>query len=61
MLQEFIIAGCLVLVIEGIIPFISPRAYRNAALTAASLHDRQLRMLGLASMLSGVALLYFFN
>lgn len=61
MLQEFIVAGCLVLVIEGIIPFISPRAYRNAALTAAALHDRQLRMLGLASMLSGTALLYFFN
>ncbi|MEM8497016.1 MAG: DUF2065 family protein [Pseudomonadota bacterium] len=61
MLQEFIIAGCLVLVIEGIIPFVSPKTYRNAALTAVSLHDRQLRMLGLASMLSGTALLYFFN
>ncbi len=61
MLQEFIVAGCLVLVIEGIIPFVSPRGYRNAALTAAGLDDRQLRMLGLVSMISGTALLYFFN
>lgn len=61
MLQEFIVAVCLVLVIEGIVPFVSPKASRNAALTVASLHDRQLRLLGLASMLSGTALLYFFN
>ena len=61
MFQEFIIAGCLVLVIEGVIPFLSPKTYRNAALTAASLNDGNLRALGLGSMLVGTALLYFFN
>lgn len=61
MWQELAVAACLVLVIEGIIPFLSPRTYRTAALSAASLSDRQLRMIGLGSMLVGTALLYLFN
>ncbi len=61
MWHEIWIAACLVLVIEGILPFVSPRSYRSAALSAASLNDSQLRIIGLGSMVVGTALLYLIN
>jgi hypothetical protein len=51
-------AIALVLVIEGIMPFISPRNWRNTMLQASQLPDHVLRGIGLASMLLGVVLLY---
>ncbi|MFK8019675.1 MAG: DUF2065 domain-containing protein [Pseudomonadales bacterium] len=61
MWHEIAVAACLVLVIEGIIPFISPRAFRAHAIMAASMNDKALRLIGLGSMLAGTALLYLFN
>jgi len=61
MWQEFAVAVSLVLVIEGILPFLSPNGSRRAAVTAATMSDQALRLLGLGSMLTGIALLYFFN
>lgn len=51
-------ALALVLVIEGVLPFVSPRGYRNAVASLAGLGDRALRIAGLVSMLIGCALLY---
>jgi uncharacterized protein YjeT (DUF2065 family) len=51
-------ALALVLVIEGILPFLSPSRMREAFITAARLDDRTLRIIGLASMVGGVLLLY---
>jgi uncharacterized protein YjeT (DUF2065 family) len=48
-------------VIEGIWPFLSPRAYRRILTLVASEGDRPLRIAGLASMLVGVGLLYLVN
>jgi hypothetical protein len=59
--HEFAIAMCLVLVIEGVMPFIAPRAWRGMVTTAADLDDRGLRVAGLCSMLAGTALLYLVN
>ncbi len=50
-------ALALVLVIEGILPFLSPQTWRALMLQMARLDDRALRMAGLASMLAGVLLL----
>ena len=61
MLQEFIIAACLVLVLEGMLPFLSPRGWRQGIQGLLSLSDRQIRGVGLASMLVGVVLLYILN
>lgn len=61
MWHELLVAACLVLVYEGILPFISPRLFRAHALMAASLNDKVLRRIGLASMLIGTALLYLIN
>ncbi|SDT30196.1 DUF2065 domain-containing protein [Pseudomonas oryzae] len=58
MWQELGIAFCLLLVLEGILPFLSPRRWREAVVSLARLEDRQLRLIGLGSMLLGTALLY---
>lgn len=56
--SDLVSALALVLVIEGIMPFISPKNWRNTMLQAAQLPDRSLRMIGMVSMLLGVILLY---
>ena len=61
MWQQLFIAFCLVLVIEGMFPCLAPGKWRETIFTVASLNDRQLRTIGLVSMLSGVGLLYLFN
>lgn len=59
--QELGVALCLVCVIEGMIPFISPRSYRRAVVTAAQMSDQTLRSVGLASMVLGTLSLYLIN
>lgn len=51
-------AVCLLLIIEGIIPFLYPSKWRSLVAMLASIDDRQLRTMGLISMLIGVGLLY---
>ncbi|MBL1259219.1 MAG: DUF2065 domain-containing protein [Thiotrichaceae bacterium] len=58
MWQELWIALALLLVIEGILPFISPKGLRESLLKMACLSDRTLRIGGLVCMVSGVLLLY---
>lgn len=57
MWHELLIAFSLVMIIEGIIPFISPVQWRTVVLTVARSSDKQIRIVGLVSMLAGVALL----
>jgi uncharacterized protein len=60
MLWSDLLAACaLYLVLEGILPFLSPQSTRRALQAFVSLEDGALRMLGLASMLAGAALLYW--
>jgi len=59
--QELGIALCLVLVIEGIIPFLYPRRWRQTVMMLAEISDRDMRIAGLASMLTGTVLLYLIN
>lgn len=51
-------ALCLVLIIEGILPFLCPGRWRQAVAMLAEVDDRQLRIMGLVTMLAGVGLLY---
>lgn len=59
MWQELGIALCLLLVLEGIMPFLCPRRWREAVVSLARLEDRQLCLVGLGSMLLGTGLLYW--
>ncbi|HEB95493.1 MAG TPA: DUF2065 domain-containing protein [Sedimenticola thiotaurini] len=61
MWHELLVALALVLVIEGILPFLNPAGWRRTMLGAARLDDRSLRLIGLASMVLGVIVLYLVN
>ncbi|MFI8480535.1 DUF2065 domain-containing protein [Pseudomonas sp. NPDC078700] len=61
MWQELGIAVCLVLVLEGILPFLYPRRWRGTVEQLIQLSDRGLRLMGLTSMLLGTALLYWLH
>lgn len=58
MWQEFGKAFCLLLVLEGILPFLTPRGWRDAVSGLGRFGDRSLRLIGLGSMLLGTVLLY---
>ncbi len=53
-------AFALMLVVEGLLPFISPAKWRGAFERAMRMTDGQIRFIGLSSMLAGLAMLYFF-
>lgn len=57
-MTELLIAIALVLVLEGLLPFLSPGGFRGMMLRVGQLTDRQLRIGGLVSMAIGVVLLY---
>jgi len=58
MWESIIPALALMLVFEGMLPFISPKSWRNAMSQAAQQPDNVLRILGFLSMLAGVIVLY---
>ncbi|WP_286237029.1 DUF2065 domain-containing protein [Neptuniibacter halophilus] len=61
LLHELAIGFCLMLILEGIIPFLYPQRWRNLVQQLALISDSSLRMIGLASMLLGVVTLYIVN
>jgi uncharacterized protein YjeT (DUF2065 family) len=56
---DLLTAFALYLVIEGLLPFVSPRNWKQSVAMIAQLGDKQLRIFGLISMLAGVMLLAF--
>jgi uncharacterized protein YjeT (DUF2065 family) len=57
MTTTLLTAVALVLVIEGALPFISPRIWREAFRRMIELGDGQVRFIGLTLMLAGLLLL----
>jgi hypothetical protein len=53
-------ACALMLVAEGLLPFLSPSSWRRIFEKATQMSDGQIRFLGLTSMLAGLAMLYVF-
>ena len=58
MWHDLLVALALVLVIEGIVPFLNPQAMRRAMIALAQMNDRTLRFAGLTVMVVGCLLLY---
>lgn len=52
-------AFCLMLVLEGIMPFLHPSGWRTMLRTVTSADDRTMRIMGFGSMMLGAGLLYF--
>lgn len=61
MWHDFGVALSLVLVIEGIIPFLYPGRWKEMVAVLAQFDDRSMRIIGLVSMLTGTGLLYLVN
>jgi uncharacterized protein YjeT (DUF2065 family) len=59
--STLLMAFALMLVIEGILPFVAPAAWRETFLRLAHMADGQIRFIGLSSILLGLALLLLFT
>ena len=57
MWNDLLAAIALVLVIEGLMPFINPAGLRRALLMISQMNDNTLRFTGLTSMILGILLL----
>jgi uncharacterized protein YjeT (DUF2065 family) len=60
MWETFGTAIALVLVIEGLLPFLSPQRWREVFSQALRLNDGQLRFFGLVAIVMGLVLLMVF-
>lgn len=57
MSDSLLIALALLLVLEGLLPFLVPGVWRDAFRKLTELSDGQLRFMGLTSMLAGLLVL----
>jgi uncharacterized protein YjeT (DUF2065 family) len=55
---EILTACALVLIIEGILPFVGPDRYKQMVAQIVRLSDNQLRTFGLTAMIAGLVLLF---
>ena len=58
MWDDLWVAMALLLVLEGIVPFLSPHGFKRAIEGVLGMEDRHIRIAGLVSMIAGVLLLY---
>ncbi|BBL33996.1 hypothetical protein Nstercoris_00224 [Nitrosomonas stercoris] len=58
MWDTFLNAIALMLILEGVLPFSSPGAWREAFQKLLQLNDGQIRFMGLSTMLIGLFILY---
>lgn len=60
MTENLLTAFALMLVLEGILPFLAPNAWRDTFRRLIQLSDGQVRFIGLTSMLAGLIFLMVF-
>ena len=56
---DLLAAFALYLILEGLVPFFSPAAFKRFMQNMLSMPDSVLRSFGLGSMIAGTVLLYF--
>lgn len=61
MTENLLLAFALMLVLEGLVPFIAPNAWRETFRRLIEFSDGQVRFIGLTSMLVGVILIMIFK
>ncbi|MBV5337929.1 MAG: DUF2065 domain-containing protein [Deltaproteobacteria bacterium] len=61
MIQNLLIAFALMLVLEGLVPFLARGAWRETFRRLIQMSDGQVRFIGLTSMLAGIILLMVFR
>lgn len=60
-MSNLLLALALMLVLEGLLPFVAPAIWRETFRRATELSDGQLRFVGITSMLIGLVLLMLFS
>lgn len=60
-MTSLLAAFALMLVLEGLLPFVAPRIWRDTFRRMTELSDGQVRFFGLTSMLVGLGLLLIFG
>jgi uncharacterized protein YjeT (DUF2065 family) len=58
MLNELLTAFALLLILEGIMPFLNPEGLKKMFAMALQQDDSTLRFMGLSAMIAGLVLLY---
>jgi uncharacterized protein YjeT (DUF2065 family) len=58
-LDYWLLGLAMMLIVEGMIPFVSPGLWRDTFRKLLALKDGQLRFVGMTAMLSGIILLYW--
>lgn len=61
MKSTLLTAIALMLIIEGILPFIAPATWRETFRRLVEMADGQIRFIGLSSMLLGLVLFFVFS
>ena len=59
MATTLLMAFALMLIIEGVLPFLLPKVWRDTFRRITEFTDGQIRFFGLSSMLAGLLILYF--
>ena len=61
MWHDLLLALALLLVIEGLLPFLNPAGFKQAMQMISQMDEKQLRMSGFISMMVGVLIMYIVN
>ena len=61
MWHDLLVATALLLILEGIMPFVNPAGIRRMLLMIIDMDDNALRLGGLTSMIIGLIILYIVN
>jgi uncharacterized protein YjeT (DUF2065 family) len=56
--NDLFAALALVLVIEGLMPFMNPKAYKSTMMQMAAFPEKSIRMIGFGSMMAGLLFLF---
>ncbi len=59
MWNEILVAGALMLVLEGLLPILNPKFFKQMMLSVVQMSEQQLRWSGFVSLLMGAAAIYF--
>ena len=57
----FLMALALMLILEGVLPFIAPNLWRETFRRLTQMNDGQIRFIGLSSMIVGLLILWWVN
>jgi len=61
MWDDLWVAMALMLILEGMLPFLTPHGFKQMLQSVLQVEDRHLRIAGLVSMVAGVVLLYLIH